>query len=193
MTKTKKRLLTIAIPVLLFAVSAPLFYFATVQYKKSFIELNSLKISKVELEKGNYSLYNITNEKAPNAHFDIEIAENKKLRHLKISVLQSKKSWFIGAASTVTLNDKKYQLLRDITISQNGLYSVAVANPEAIKVNLAIQNQSADSHFFKLILIYYGISVLSIIGLLIVLLIFLVKALREKKKNQHRKLFFKLL
>lgn len=179
MTKRNKVIIAVTIPIFFFIISASLFYFTTVQYKESFIQLSH---SKIKLEKGNYNLYDAQNEEIKRKHFDIDAAENSKLQTLKISISPKKETWFIGTSTSVHLDGKKYQLLRKLTISKSGLYDVSIYNSTQSKVNILIQNQNADNDFYKSILVYYAISILSIIVLLVVFIVLLVKSFRNDTK-----------
>ncbi|MBE8723676.1 hypothetical protein [Flavobacterium hungaricum] len=179
MSKRKKNIIAIIVPIFIFIISASLFYFTTLQYKQSFIQLYN---SKIKLEKGNYNLYDAQKEEIKRHHFDIDVLENSKLQTLKISISPEKKTWFIRTSTSVTLDGKKYQLLRQLKISKNGLYDVEIFNSTKNKTNILIQNQNADNDFLKSILIYYAISILSIVSLLVVLIVLLVKSFRNNKK-----------
>lgn len=179
MSKRNKTIIAIAVPILFFIISASLFYFTTAQYKESFIQLYN---SKVKLEKGDYNLYDAQKEETKRAHFNIDAVENSSLQTLKISISPKKETWFIGSSTSVTLDGKRYQLLRQLNISKSGIYDVSIYNSTKIKTNILIQNQSADNEFYKSILIYYAISILSILILLVVLIVLLVKSFRNNKK-----------
>lgn len=179
MTKRNKIIIAIGVPILLFIVSASLFYFTSLQYKESFVPLYN---SKIKLEKGNYNLYDAQNEEIKRVHFEIDAVENGTLQTLKISISAKKETCFIGTSTSVTLDGKRYQLLRQLNISKSGFYDISIYNSTKIKTNIFIQNQNADHDFYKSILIYYAVSVLSIIILLVVLIVLLVKSLRKKKK-----------
>jgi hypothetical protein len=136
MTKRNKVIIAIVSPILFFIISASLFYFTTLEYKESFIELYS---SKIKLEKGNYNLYDAQKEESKRAHFDIDAIENSSHQTLKISISPQKQTWFIGTSTSVTLDRKRYQLLRRLKISKSGFYDVSIYNSTKIKTNIFIQ------------------------------------------------------
>lgn len=182
MTKKVKTIIAIGFPILMFIISASICYLTSVNYEKSFVELNTLQNSKILLEKEHYNLYTLTAEGTQKKNLNIKVLKNKTEDTLNISISNKAENRFFFSSETIILNGKKYEYLSTVNTSKKGIFNITIDNPEKIKIRLVIQKQQDDSCFFKSILIYYLLSIFSIVLLLIVLIVIFVKSIRNKKE-----------
>ncbi|MFB9109499.1 hypothetical protein [Flavobacterium gyeonganense] len=182
MAKKFRNNIIIGLPIIIFIISAILYYCSIINAEKSFIKLPILPNSKIELQEGNYNLYSLNLDSNIQKDLEVKAHENKKQNSLKISLLRKKR--FIWSSQTTTMNGNVYNLLTNISISKKGNYYVSVQNPNKIKIQLVIQNQNDDATFLKSLLIYYLISIISLGVILIMLIVIIIKYLRAINKKK---------
>lgn len=182
MTNRNKTIIVILIPILLFAISATLYYITVLKCENSYIQLDRVN-SKIELQKGEYIIHSVSRENDIEKKIDVEAKENKTHDTLNIVVSKISPTTLICTSQTTILNGKRYDYLRSVKISKKGLYIISIHDPKQIKANLVLQNQNLDSSLFKSILVYYLSSLFSITLLVIVLLFFFLKNKRLKTQN----------
>lgn len=180
---TKKIKITLSLIVLIFIASVILLYSTLEKSRKSFVEINNLRNSKIELQQEIYSICTVTKTGDLKKQIQINAVENKTHDTLNVYVTDTIKS-FIFYSKTTAIDNIQYNDLHSIKISKSGIYHVQINDPQKLNLKIAIQNQSEDNSFFKSIMIYFLSSVVSFFGVIIIIVILIIKSIRNKKKSK---------